>query len=267
MRVVLITGSEMRHRYYAQNVAASIKLNGLIVEKKRVQAPRQTNSDIVLQHFREREQKEQAWFGSAAEFEAHGCPLVKTTWGGSNSEEVHSFLEQVRPDYLLVYGTGIIGLDLIVKYPERLINCHLGLSPYYKGAATNFWPLVNGEPECVGATFHIIVPEVDAGPILHQIRPDDLSAGDDSHDIGMKVVEKASRIIAKVLREHVEGTSLRVIQREEGRLYKQKDFSEAAVVAMRKNFAEGMIAKYLADKETRDKRFPLVHGLHNAADH
>ena len=50
-------------------------------------------------------------------------------------------------DVVLVFGTGILREALLSAFPGRLINIHLGLSPYYRGAGTNFWPLVNGEPE------------------------------------------------------------------------------------------------------------------------
>ena len=43
------------------------------------------------------------------------------------------------------------------------------MSPYYE-AWRNYWPLVNNEPECVGATFMKIDGGIDTGPILHQIR-------------------------------------------------------------------------------------------------
>ena len=36
-----------------------------------------------------------------------------------------------------------------------MINVHLGLSPYYKGSATNFWPFVNNELQFLGVTFMV----------------------------------------------------------------------------------------------------------------
>ena len=39
----------------------------------------------------------------------------------------------------MVYGTTIIKGDLIRIFEKRIINLHLGLSPYYRGAGTNFF--------------------------------------------------------------------------------------------------------------------------------
>ena len=36
---------------------------------------------------------------------------------------------------------------------NKILNLHLGISPYYKGSGTNYFPLVNNEPQYVGATF------------------------------------------------------------------------------------------------------------------
>ena len=64
---------------------------------------------------------------------------------------------------------------------------HLGLSPYYRGSGTNFWPLVDRLPECVGVTIHLAIPSVDAGPILTQVRPD-IEPTDRAHEIGSRAI-------------------------------------------------------------------------------
>jgi len=46
----------------------------------------------------------------------------------------------------------------------------LGLSPYYLGSGTNYWPLVNEKPEFVVATFMHIDTDIDTEEIIHQIR-------------------------------------------------------------------------------------------------
>ena len=50
-------------------------------------------------------------------------------------------MQQAAPDVVLVFGTGLLKAPLIGAFPGRIINIHLGLSPYYRGAGTNFWPL------------------------------------------------------------------------------------------------------------------------------
>ena len=91
-------------------------------------------------------------------------------------------------EYIILFGSSIIKPPLLEFFNKKIINIHLGLSPYYRGSGTNFWPLVNNEPECVGATIHLAVLKVDAGSILAQARPESLSELDNSHDIGCKAI-------------------------------------------------------------------------------
>ena len=45
---------------------------------------------------------------------------------------------------------------------------HGGLSPWYKGGATHFWPTYLIEPEFTGITVHETTKDLDAGAIIHQ---------------------------------------------------------------------------------------------------
>ena len=56
-------------------------------------------------------------------------------------------------------------------FSNKILNIHLGLSPFYRGQATNYWAFVNNEIQFIGATFHKIDGGIDTGPIIHQIRP------------------------------------------------------------------------------------------------
>ena len=97
-----------------------------------------------------------------------------------------------RPaDFVLLFGSGVIKKPILKAYQDRVINLHLGLSPFYRGSRTNFWPLVDGKPECVGETIHLAVLKVDAGKILHQVRPHGLSFDDTVHDVGKKTIRSA----------------------------------------------------------------------------
>ena len=84
---------------------------------------------------------------------------------GTNSLEVFEFLSTYAPDLVFLFGSAIVRPPLLDHFAGRMINMHLGLSPYYRGSATNFWPLVDGLPECVGVTVHHATAEVDGGAI------------------------------------------------------------------------------------------------------
>src|SRR5205085_4323250 len=134
------------------------------------------------------------------------------------------------------------------RFPDRVVNLHLGLSPYYRGTATNFWPLVHGQPECVGATLHLAILKVDAGPILAQVRPEPCVT-DRAHDLGCKTIMAAAEAWPAVLRSFAAGQlAPRVIDSGGGRLCRRRDFNAAAVLQMWQRFDDGMMDQYVADR-------------------
>ena len=134
---------------------------------------------------------------------------------------------------------------------------HLGLSPYYRGSGTNFWPLVNREPECIGATIHLAILKVDAGPVLAQIRPS-VEIFDRCHDLGCKTIIAGTKLMAKALKDYHAGKIMPQAQSGKGKLYKRNDFNAEAVSKMWTNLDAGMMKGYLKNKSSRDKKYPIL---------
>ena len=47
----------------------------------------------------------------------------------------------------------------------------MGISPYYRGSACNFWALYDKNPQFVGATIHYLSEGLDDGDILFHVLP------------------------------------------------------------------------------------------------
>jgi methionyl-tRNA formyltransferase len=143
-------------------------------------------------------------------------------------------------------------------YSDRLVNIHLGLSPYYRGSGTNFWPLVDGRPEFVGATLHVVAAKVDAGPILAQVRPQ-AEASDRAHELGTKTIISAAALMPRVLAAVRNGRAFPVVQDlSHGKVCRRRDFNAEAVRQMWRNFDSGMMDKYLAEIDQRHAASPIV---------
>lgn len=139
-----------------------------------------------------------------------------------------------------------------------MVNIHLGLSPYYRGSGTNFWPLVDRRPECVGATLHLVAAKVDAGPILAQVRPE-AEIDDRAHDLGTKTIISAVALLPRVLAAlAADRTCAKPQDLSRGRLCRRRDFNADAVRTMWRQFESGMMAEFLADRQARRAKFPLV---------
>jgi methionyl-tRNA formyltransferase len=259
-RVVLLTSDGLRHRYAATRLAAAFELVGVVSERKAASASSEVHAsaedrEIMVAHLAERDAAERALLG-AAEFP--GVPVLRVERGGASGAECAAWVQQLAPEAVLLFGTGIVGEPLLAAFEDRVINLHLGLSPYYRGAATNFWPLVNREPECVGATVHLAVARVDAGGILAQARPGP-EATDGAHELGTKALFAGLEVLGTVVPRYLAGSCTPQPQDLTlGRVYRRRDFTGPAVLRMRQNFAERMMDEYVRHAAARRAIYPIV---------
>ncbi len=256
--VVLLTGNQRRHRWVARRLASDLRLVGVVSEGKfsPAEPPPGEDRDVVARHFQERDEAEQRLLG-----DPRPLPLERVlgiTHGAVNSPEVFEWVTSRAPDFLVLYGTSIVKPPLLAAFDGRIVNLHLGLSPYYRGSGTNFWALVDGRPECVGATLHLAVEKVDAGPILCQVRPE--AAPDDRiHELGTRTLTAAAAVLPEALRRFARGElEPRPQTPGRGSLCRRQDFDADAVRRAWHNLESGMIAEYLANREERNRACPIV---------
>ncbi|MCR9154896.1 MAG: hypothetical protein NXI09_12375 [Bacteroidetes bacterium] len=260
-RVIIITGNSKRHEYYVECLERELDVVQVYAETKFSYVDAFADSsfaDEVKGHFQLRDESEQFYFGSASP----KSPIKTLERGEANKPEVVEEIIGLNADFVLLFGSGIIKEPILEVYKDRVINMHLGLSPYYRGSGTNFWPLVDGKPECVGATIHLAVLKVDAGGILHQVRPMDLSEEDTIHDLGNKTIRSTLSVLPKVIKDFSEGKiSPSVQDNKDDRDYRRMDLNKEAIVSVYSNFDKGMISSYLLAKSSRDEKYPIVEAL------
>ncbi len=77
---------------------------------------------------------------------------------------------EVQPDLIVCAGyMRIIGTAAIARFPNRMLNIHPSLLPRHPGLHTHRRALEAGDTEH-GASVHVVIPELDAGPVLAQAR-------------------------------------------------------------------------------------------------
>jgi len=260
MRTVLITSSHQRHRWVAAALLQAGLAGVVIEEKPSIGLSREGTVDPrVSTYLAERAGREAQWFARAPKTYAElGVPLCQVAWGGSNSDDVFRFVAGLSPDRVALFGSSIIRDPLLSRFAGSIINMHLGLSPYYRGSATNFWPLVHGLPECVGVTLHHATLRVDGGHVLGQRRPP-VVADDGSHDLGCKAIIEGAVLMADLLsRDRLsEGRP----QVGAGVLCRRSDFTPESIDDLHMRLRSGMLTRYIEDKRRRDERYPIVDNL------
>ena len=261
MRAILLTSSLRRHQFVANRLAERLELAGVWQEEKSFQPLRYAESAddeaVIQRHFAARDASEEAFFAVHGTLRIGGGTAARVAPGGCNDPAALAHMRALSPDLVLVFGTSLLKPPLIDAFAGRIINLHLGLSPYYRGAGTNFWPLVNGEPEYCGATIHFLDAGVDTGPILAHARPA-VSAGDGPHDVGNKTIIAAVEVLADAAIAHAAAPLTGITQWDGGRVYRRADFSAAAVRQLYANVARGMIDDYVQQRVERDRPLRLI---------
>jgi methionyl-tRNA formyltransferase len=262
MKAIILTSTFLRHQYMINTLAQRFDVVGVWQEEKSFVPERyaETEADhlVIQKHFAARDASEEQYFGDHAAVQlSAGAVHRRIAPGTINNPAAVEAMAAAQPDVLLVFGTGILKAGIITHFDGRIINIHLGLSPYYRGAGTNFWPLVNREPEYVGATIHYLDAGIDTGAIIAHVRPR-IVLGDDNHDIGNKTIIGAVQTLGDAAEAHMRGVIGSTPQTSKGRLYQRKDFNADAVRQLYRHFETGMIEEYLADQARRDAALELV---------
>jgi hypothetical protein len=274
-KVVILTGAELRHAFFRKAMAL---MPGIAVlrsycegtEKSlralvETRAGAQTKTDqgeaeagLELTHLAARERSEEDFFGSFVQIAPDRSNPLHLPKGAINAAEHAAAITDLRPDLLLAYGCSIIRQPLLGAFEGRFLNVHLGLSPYYRGSGTNFWPLVNGEPEYVGATFMFIDAGIDTGEIIHQIRAR-IFPGDTPHSIGNRLIADMTPVYALIVRRFAELERLPPLPAPaQPKLYRKQHFTAEATRTLYRRFADGLVERYLAAREERCARAPIL---------
>lgn len=89
-----------------------------------------------------------------------------------NSPESLDLINSYKPDFGVIASFGeIFKKPLIGSFP--IFNVHMGVLPYYRGAYTNLWKILDDHDE-YGMTIHEIDEKIDSGKVL-MIREKDFS--------------------------------------------------------------------------------------------
>jgi len=255
MKVGILTSVETRHLYFARTLCDHFDVNAVAYEQTGY-LPAQLDllgmtpheARILTEHFAERVRQEEIYFGgnSYQIEESDACHIRHLQPGQLNSPATVDFLLSAEVDTLLIYGTNLITEPLLSRFAGHMVNMHLGLSPYYRGTATNFYPLLNEEPQYVGATIHLIDAGIDSGPILAHARPE-ITQDDLPHTIGCKAIQAGIDKLIEVLPQWDQGLRKPVQQWSvpHPRLYLRKDYQPAHTVALYEKISSGLITDYV----------------------
>lgn len=256
MKVVIFTSNAIRHKFFAN------KINNYVEECMIFSESKPLDSDVtnnyqeltsIQKHFYDRFMTEKKFFEGNDTFLGETFTINR---GQINSLETIERIRKFQPDVILVFGSSILKEEIIRLVPTgKFLNMHLGISPYYRGSGTNFWPFVNNELEFVGATILHIDPGIDTGDIVTHIRPI-FEINDNVHSIGCKIIQKGTETMIKILekiKENIEINREKQWKVSEEKYYRMKDFDESALKKYHQNLKNGIIKEFLQKNNSNIK--------------
>ncbi len=113
-------------------------------------------------------------------------------------------IEAVQPDLIVCAGyMRIIGATAIARFPDCMLNIHPSLLPRHPGLDTHARALAAGDAEH-GASMHLVIPELDAGPVLSQVRVPVL-ADDTPESLAARVLSREHPLLLATVSEWARG--------------------------------------------------------------
>ncbi|KHL94003.1 methionyl-tRNA formyltransferase [Paenibacillus sp. IHB B 3415] len=249
MKVLLMTGSHPRHRHIAKCLKDAGLLSALVIEQREEFIPPppsgllEEDRLLFIRHFVEREQAEHRAFNT--EQIKWDIPVFNTTPSELNSTEVGRWVVSQKPDVVITYGVHKINQELLDKFPAHSWNIHGGLSPWYRGNITLFWPFYFLKPNWSGMTIHRLTSKLDGGGIIHHSVPE-LNFGEGIHDVASNAVKQVSEDIVAILKKLSYGeTIIEVPQKSSGKLFTSNDWEAHHLRIIYKLFNNDIVDHYL----------------------
>lgn len=255
MKIVIFTSDEIRHKFFANSLTKIVKESLVISETKNNELIKNTESipELIKNHFLERTKTELRFFKNNEKFTSK---TISVAYREASSTFVENLVLKFNPDAIFVFGSSILKNNIIELVPSgRFFNLHLGLSPYYRGSATNFWPFVNNELEYVGATIHYLDSGIDTGDIICHVRPT-FNINDNVHTIGCKVIQEGIFILKKIIEKLKNNESISRFPQwkiPNEKVYRIKDFNESILTVYKKNMEKRIIENYIKSPKVPPK--------------
>ena len=197
---------------------------------------------LSKKHFNKRAQSERKFFGDLSiknsKFTSDKTILLRENF----KKKIISTLKNKKADILISFGCGKIPEKVFKnKKIKHFWNIHGGLSPWFRGSITNFWPSYLLQPQFTGITLHKLSSKIDGGEILLQTSCK-LISSDGLHDLNCRSIKSFCKIFQKKLRNlklknNINGTK----QIFQGKIWKKSDWSEKHLVMIYEKFNDKIV--------------------------
>lgn len=163
MKVAVLTTETTHHAYFVRGLAGAVGVELVVVERNSVTPTFETHHPFED----ERDAYERnAWFGGRPPSMQDLAPTLKAE--SINADQVVAALNRVKPDVVVVFGTGRLLAATIRTCSDGLLNLHGGDPQEYRGLDSHLWAIYHRDFGGLVTTLHCVNEELDDGDIVLQ---------------------------------------------------------------------------------------------------
>ena len=259
-KIITISGSEIRHKFLSAYLDNDKKIKVILSveeEVKKLQDNKILRKEkLFKKHVKSRNLVENRYFKKFIKRDQK-YNIVKVSKGYCDSSQTIKYFKSLKPDFIITFGCSIINENFINSFKNKIINIHLGLSPYYRGSGTNFFPFLYNELQFLGSTIMIMDKGIDTGKIITQIRPN-LEEKDNIHTVGNKIIFENIKTLKKILVSKKKINATRINTKYKTRVFKNKDFNIKSLKKAQTNLKQGIIKNYLRNRKKFEKEYKII---------
>lgn len=247
-KIALITGPGLNHRYFINRLNREFPIECIFIEEityPDFTASSQNHREAWEWFFRRRKEYEESTFADSESWTRKNQPqIILIPTGQLNSTETLKILQARQPEIIILFGSSLIGREIMECFPNRILNLHVGLSGEYRGSSCNFWPIYDGRLDCLGATLLKINAGIDSGEILAQ-ETIEIEEDDTEQSLMGKSLILGMDLTAQVLRRWSQGNEEALPLERNGKLFQKRDFTPEAVSKVKEMVESGHLASLI----------------------
>ncbi len=231
MRITILTSDQPRHISLINTISEISEKVWVIIEEK-------NKKNNLSKYFECVAQAEKNTFKNNKTLNRN-IKTIKIKNNTLNELKRIDILETLNSDYYIVFGTSLIkGWLLKELIANKTLNIHLGISPYYRGSACNFWSIYDNNPHLTGASIQKLSSKVDDGEILYHAIPN-INKCNTVFDFSMRAALAAQITLKNKLKKNIINKTT----------YIDNNDKKIIRVCWRKNFNERIADQFLKNND------------------